>query len=234
MQQLVASGIAVLCAQRPPGDASELATGPDMQGAILNAARFAISWRAAVAMLVDQGLVDRSRVGGSGHSQSGLALAYALSRSDLFSVAATATPPGIDPFFVYFWGAKDSLYRRPNVSRLPMPDNDPEGIYAAVSPALNAAKIKAPLLMQLAENEYLGALQLQTHMISLNKPLEIYVFPDEGHNFMQPQHTAVAMERNLDWFKFWLLGEVDPLPEKAAQYRRWNSLKNAQQAARSQ
>ena len=41
------------------------------------------------------------------------------------------------------------------------------------------------------------------------------------HIKWQPRHQLAANARNLDWFRFWLLGEVDPDPSKAAQYARW-------------
>jgi hypothetical protein len=33
------------------------------------------------------------------------------------------------------------------------------------------------------------------------------------------------MERNLDWFSFWLLGRTDPDPGKHDQYARWTAMK---------
>jgi hypothetical protein len=38
----------------------------------------------------------------------------------------------------------------------------------------------------------------------------------------------VASDGNVDWFRFWLLGEEDPSAEKAEQYARWRELRTLQ------
>jgi hypothetical protein len=50
------------------------------------------------------------------------------------------------------------------------------------------------------------------------------------HIKWQPRHQLAANERNLDWFRFWLAGEVDPDPAKAAQYVRWRGYGSPSQA----
>ena len=32
------------------------------------------------------------------------------------------------------------------------------------------------------------------------------------------------MERNLDWFDYWMLGKTDSSPEKQEQYKRWERI----------
>jgi hypothetical protein len=39
-----------------------------------------------------------------------------------------------------------------------------------------------------------------------------------------------AMQRNVDWYRFWLKGEEDPDPSKAEQYKRWRELRKLQDA----
>jgi hypothetical protein len=51
----------------------------------------------------------------------------------------------------------------------------------------------------------------------------MYAFPNEPHIKTQPRHKLAVYQRNLDWFRFWLLGAVDPDPAKAEQYRRWRA-----------
>jgi hypothetical protein len=36
------------------------------------------------------------------------------------------------------------------------------------------------------------------------------------------------MMRHFDWFNFWLMGEEDPDPVKAEQYKRWRELQRLQ------
>src|SRR3546814_7951867 len=69
-----------------------------------------------------------------------------------------------------------------------------------MSLAMNAGKIRAPLLMQLADREYLLGLEAWTALKDHGKPVEMYVFPDEYHYKWQPAHRRAVYQRSLDWF----------------------------------
>jgi hypothetical protein len=56
------------------------------------------------------------------------------------------------------------------------------------------------------------------------------VFRDETHIKWQPAHLHTIVQRNLDWFEFWLQDREDPDPAKAEQYTRWRKLKELQRA----
>jgi len=66
----------------------------------------------------------------------------------------------------------------------------------------------------------------------LNKPVELFVYPNELHEKEQPKHRYEIYEKNVDWFDFWLQGEEDPDPAKAAQYMRWRELRKLQEKSR--
>src|SRR3546814_16618085 len=63
-----------------------------------------------------------------------------------------------------------------------------------VSPALNTARIEAPLLMQLPESEARASIELFARLARTPTPVELYAFPDEGHGEMQPPHRAAAYQ----------------------------------------
>ena len=79
--------------------------------------------------------------------------------------------------------------------------------------------------MQISDDEYHQALGAFTALREHGKPVEMYVFQGEHHNKWQPQHRAAIYARNLDWFGFWLQGQVDADPAKAAQYTRWTAMR---------
>ncbi|WP_462078980.1 hypothetical protein [Luteimonas sp. RIT-PG2_3] len=54
---------------------------------------------------------------------------------------------------------------------------------------------------------------------------DMYVFPDEPHIKVQPQHKLAAYQRNVDWFRFWLQGNEDTDPGKSDQYRNWRKMR---------
>src|SRR3546814_6809876 len=106
----------------------------------------------------------------------------------------------------------------------PVTRADP-AFWKPMSLAMNAGKIRAPLLMQLADREYLLGLEAWTALKDHGKPVEMYVFPDEYHYKWQPAHRRAVYQRSLDWFAFWLAGRRDPDPAKADQYSRWEAMK---------
>jgi hypothetical protein len=46
----------------------------------------------------------------------------------------------------------------------------------------------------------------------------------ETHIFHIPSNRLAAMQENLDWFDFWLLGREDADAARAEQYRRWRRM----------
>jgi acetyl esterase/lipase len=85
--------------------------------------------------------------------------------------------------------------------------------------------VSAPLLIEAAAQEALYSLEFYTALRRLGKPVELVIYPDEGHIYSQPKHRLASMQRNLDWFAFWLLGRVDPDVAKREQYARWEAMK---------
>ena len=102
------------------------------------------------------------------------------------------------------------------------PDETPAE-WRKVSAALNVDRIEAPVLMQLPEQEARLSVELFSKLAKRWMG-EMHVFPLAPHIKVEPRQKLAAYERNLDWFRFWLRGEVDPDPAKAEQYRRWRML----------
>ena len=90
-----------------------------------------------------------------------------------------------------------------------------------------------PLLMQLADDEYLLALEAFEALREHHQPVEMYVFPNEHHGKWQPAHRLAIYLRSLDWFAFWLQNRKDPGPGKQAQYERWEKMRSAKAAQAS-
>ena len=117
---------------------------------------------------------------------------------------------------------------RPSIIRevwgLARPEETPSR-WKLVSPALNAERIRAPVLFQLPEQEARMIPELYARLSAANIPTELYAFSDEDHFKLQPRHRLAVYERNLDWFRYWLQDHRDPDAGKAGQYQRWNALK---------
>ena len=64
-------------------------------------------------------------------------------------------------------------------------------------------------------------MEFQTALWRCGVTNELIVDPKTGHNMSRPVQEAESMERNLDWFDYWMLGKTDSSPEKQEQYKRW-------------
>jgi dipeptidyl aminopeptidase/acylaminoacyl peptidase len=90
------------------------------------------------------------------------------------------------------------------------------------------AEIEAPILMHHPAFEAFTAIELMRHMADAGRPYDAYIYPNETHLKWQPAHLRSIMNRNLDWFRFWLQDHVDSDPTKSDQYSRWMHLRELQ------
>ncbi|MEI9978380.1 MAG: hypothetical protein WDN23_05165 [Edaphobacter sp.] len=44
--------------------------------------------------------------------------------------------------------------------------------------------------------------------MGLQKPVELYFYPNEVHQLDHPKARVASLQRNVDWFRFWLQGYV--------------------------
>lgn len=225
-----ARGFAVLSLQRPPfvAEADAGATDADR----LNAAATA-NWAErrslhsavmiGVQRVIDLGFADPARIGITGLSDGSSTVGFALINSRRFAAAAVSTCC-LEPWMVNATFGP-AFARTMRGQGWPAATADDRRFWAPGSLIQNAPKIDTPLLMQLADREYLTAIDVYAALREQGKPVDLYVFPDEYHNKWQPAHRLAIYERNLDWFDYWLRGTIDPDPGKAAQYARWRGFR---------
>ncbi len=225
---MVERGIAALCvnAERDPEDSPY----PDPAVPPGQASRLQFltnSWEAGAKLLVDRGDVDPARIGVAGHSFSGEGVNYAISHSTMFSVAGSGHCTVTDPF-AYLFGVFESGERGRRLKAgygVPHPYEDKDGYYRRVSPAMNAHKVNAAVLIQTGESEFRLCMQYLMELRRHKKAVDFIVFPDEPHKIWQPMHRKVVVDRFVDWFDFWMNGRENAAPEKVEQYKRWRRLR---------
>lgn len=209
--------IAALCINRAPGSARNHDAVGDYQVGLS-------AVRSAIAFLAARNLIDPKRVGMGGFSFGSEVTTWIAMRADLLAAAAIASTQ-IEP--AYYWlnaaAGRDNPVALKQSWKLGSPDETPKR-WREVSPALNADRITAPLLMQLPEQEYRFSFELFARLSRSTTPVDLYVFPGEPHIKVRPRHRLAVYQRNLDWFRFWLQDYVDPDPAKAAQYALWRSM----------
>jgi hypothetical protein len=70
--------------------------------------------------------------------------------------------------------------------------------------------------------------ELVVGLTRLRKPIEMYYYPDEEHQPDHPIARLYSLQRNVDWYRFWLQGYERPFPDDPQQYVRWRHLKDEQ------
>lgn len=177
-----------------------------------------------------RGFVDDGRVGIGGVSTGTFVPLYILQKYDRIA-AISISSPHWGPF-QYYWGTRklrDAIVAQYGKvgyeSFVVKPEGSGLDFWNGIDIAAHVDTIEAPILMNLADGETFALLRLIRNLEDENKPYDAYIFPNETHVKWQPAHLQVIMNRNLDWFRFWLLDTEDPEPSKSAQYVRWRRLR---------
>jgi dipeptidyl aminopeptidase/acylaminoacyl peptidase len=178
---------------------------------------------AAVEKLAGMGIVDPARVGVTGLSHGAALVDYGISHTDLFHAAIESGGGAWDPYGYFLDSDKMRAYRLSMFGMGP-PVGESAPKWQRVSPSLNVRRIVSPLLINAADSEYIGDMQLITTLRENKKPVEMFIYADELHEKNQPKHRYEIYERNVDWFNFWLKNKEDRDPAKAEQYTRWQEL----------
>jgi dipeptidyl aminopeptidase/acylaminoacyl peptidase len=227
---LAARGFAVLSIERPPSFA---AAYPNVKTAFELNQMDVKDWAerrsilSSVLALVDQavgtGVVDDTKIGITGLSDGASTVRFAMINSRRFAAAAISTCC-FDPLSVTTY---DGIALSDYVQKMGFPPAtrpDPE-FWRPYSLAVSGRETDTPLLMQLADREFISGLEAFEALREYGKAVELYVFPDENHVKWQPEHRSAIYARNIDWFAFWLQGQEDPDPTKRGQYQRWEAMR---------
>lgn len=179
----------------------------------------------ALEKAIGTGAVDPARMGISGFSDGSSTVQYALLASDLFKAASKGSccedaysyglAPG--PYWADFLRSRGYRYFEPGT----------EEFWKDKSLIFNVDRIDVPILIQASDTEYEGGLDVFEVFSHRGKPIELYVFPYEGHVKWQPAHRRALYERNVEWFDFWLMKRRDCSPGKDDQYSRWLAMAGA-------
>jgi len=212
------------------GDGSKQPEGPP---AVREAETMVASVEAAVDSLARQGLADRNNVGIIGFSRSSWKVDYMLTHSAFVFRAASSADSGIYNYGSYWlldgWGAEseEAGYGGP-------PYGATLQNWIRGAPAFNADKVHVPLLMEFTghsdSTEPLGAYEFYTGLNRLGKPVELFFYPNGDHPLDTPFERVASLQRNVDWFRFWMQGYEGKAPDyDPDQYVRLRKLREQQQ-----
>jgi hypothetical protein len=188
-----------------------------------------VGFQAAIAHLDSEGMIDPQKVGIIGFSRTCYHVENALIRDPKLFAAATLAD-GFDASYVTY------LYSAGNATNI---DDDIYGVkpfgagleeWMERAPGFNLDKVQTPVRIEaiglgsiLAEWETYGSLLEQ------GKAVDLIYYPFGDHLLQKPLERMGSQQGNVDWFRFWLKGEEDSDPVKAAQYSRWRELRKLQE-----
>lgn len=230
IQAFANRGYAVLSVQRPVPIAIFRGARSFHEGDRMNLAGFAdqkstfSSLETGVRLAIAKGIADPGRLGITGLSNGSTTAVWALLHSRLFSAAAMSSCCWDPGFFMWVGPASAKQYEEVGYPGL-LERNAP--FWSDVSLALNARRITTPILLQLADFEYLDALESYTALREAGAPIDMFVYPHEYHNKWQPAHRLADYRRSLDWFDFWLRSTRSKAPERQAEVKEWDGLRTA-------
>jgi len=173
-----------------------------------------------------RGFIDTTRVGIGGVSHGTFIPLYIAQKHDRFtalSIAAGSWSPG-----EYYWPTRKGLEGMQGTDWRVKPVGKGAEYWKKLDIAEHVDQIEAPIIMHHALNEAHVAIRFMRHMADEGKPYDAYVYTDELHVKWQPAHLHSVMERNLDWFRFWLQDYEDPFEAKLEQYQKWRALREMQ------
>jgi dipeptidyl aminopeptidase/acylaminoacyl peptidase len=232
-QPIADSGIMYLMRTHPEGEGEHDVENylKGYPGRIGEAAFHMDIWDSAIGALDAKGLIDRDRVGIIGFSRYGWYTEFILAHSQNHFKAATATDNVQYSLSGYWLGGEmaipgyDAIYDGP-------PYGDSLKNWLKYSVSFNLDKFRTPLLMEVMgygdrsqNTETVPNLtffdEIFTGLNRLGRPVELYYYPTENHQPDHPKARLATLQRNLDWYRYWLQGYERPDPEDPEQYSRW-------------
>lgn len=169
------------------------------------------------------GDVDPGRVGLTGLSYGASIAQFAAVNSSAFKAVAISNCCEEASVFDFLTGPLWGRYT--HARGYPAINEQSSQFWRGISLRTNATTVRTPILMQLPDREYLGALESVSALSAAGAPVDMYVYPDEYHIFWQPQHRLALFRRSLQWFDFWLKGDRSPCPVDTDEYADWEKLR---------
>ncbi len=157
--------------------------------------------------LIARGIADKNRMGVMGWSYGGYMTSWTITQTDRFkaaSIGAAVTnlfsfygTTDIPPFIESYFGGKPWEARE---------------LLAQHSAMTFLDKVKTPALIQHGGDDrrvpYAQGEEIYTGLRARGVPTELIQYPRQPHGIQEPKLIRDAMQRNLDWFERYVLGNA--------------------------
>lgn len=172
-----------------------------------------------VLKLVDQGFVDKDRIGVQGHSWGGYQIAYMITRTNLFAAAEAGAPVAnmTSAYGGIRWGTGMSrqFQYEGTQSRIGGTLWEETLGYISNSPLFEADKITTPLLMIHNDQDdavpWYQGIEMYMAMRRLEKPVWLLNYNGEPHGLRKEQNQKDWTIRMQQFFDHYLLGAPEPV-----------------------
>jgi dipeptidyl aminopeptidase/acylaminoacyl peptidase len=223
-QPLAGAGFLVLMANVLPLD--QIPGG--YVGKMGEAYQFIAMVKGAVRMLSMRGLADPAKVGLIGFSSTSWQTDFMVTHSDFPFAAVSSADSGIRNYGSYWLlNSKHLMNDYEDVLGGP-PYGETLSNTLRFAPAFNAKNVRAPLLMEYTNfpGDLTGNMEFFIALKRQGKPVEMFSYPTGQHDLDTPKQRIASLQRNVDWFRFWMQGlEGSVPPYDPEQYVRWEELK---------
>ncbi|WP_447759769.1 prolyl oligopeptidase family serine peptidase [Sphingopyxis panaciterrae] len=182
------------------------------------------SYEDAVKELIDVGVIDAARVGIAGYSRGSQMVNVTMTNSHVFQAASSGDGGYLEPaFYADVAGSYDAVFGGP--------PTDPAALvhYRRLSPSLRANHVCGAILQQVAA-PFIPSIDFHTALRKAGVPAQLSLYPgddaasDETHIFHIPSNRSAAMQENIAWFDYWLLGKRDAGSPFADRYALWDKM----------
>jgi dipeptidyl aminopeptidase/acylaminoacyl peptidase len=221
-QSLANAGFLVLFAKYSNGDKEPKS---DYPGQMATAYDWMSMIESAIDLLADQGLADKDNVGIVGFSRTSWLTDFMLTHTAYHFAAASSADSGDYTYSGYFFFNDERTMTNYESQIGGPPLGGTLKNWLNFSVPFNAGNVQAPLLM-----EYTGEIEdAYEFFISLarqGKPVELFRYPNGAHPLDTPLERVASLQRNVDWFRFWMQGYEGKAPDyDTDQYVRWRALR---------
>lgn len=221
VQLMARRGFAVLNINRPK-DVEPAVSNSGAEFEWRDRSSFNSSIDVIVRRLIKAHVVDENRIGISGLSDGATAVTFAVLNGSLFKAAALSSCC-VEPMALYGQTSQGTrnYFQAKGYPGMSITD---QRAWAPMSMIISASKMTTPLLMQLGSEELRLATISFAALKEAGAPVDMYVYPGEGHIKYRPRHRLTVYRRNLAWFELWLNGRRDETLVTREDLDRWESL----------
>lgn len=188
----------------------------------------AFNWMAmvegAVDLLSNRGMVDRDNVGLAGFSRTSWLTNFTITHSTYKFTAASSADSALYTYTQYYKYNILSQIKGDESQVGGPPQGDTFTNWLEYSPPFKADRVQAAVLLEFT-SPIEDAYELFIALAREGKPVELYYYPKGSHPLDTPLERVASLQRNVDWFRFWMQSYERKNPEDPDQYTRWRAMR---------